>query len=615
MNIEITGSTRDAKSLLNIPASVTIFTQNDINSMGVTTLNELTNFVPGFQVRRASVGHSQSVRGHRAEEAILIILDGHRLNNDYRGDVRLLYERISLENIDRVEFIRGPGSAIYGSNAFSAVINIISEKQNDKITFRTSRYSNQLSAQSYIKGLDYSFSAFIKGVKDNGEKFSNVDNLLNNGITNTKDSFKSTDLKLYAKYKDFSLSYIHYDKKLDNYYIFSRLSDNNYRRTYYDNIRASYEKKLNNKLNTKISYTYTTGREKSIADFSPQGGPFNIAPLTIQSNTKLTTHSIEWINDYIFNQDHFLSIGLEYRHPSTELIGTYNYDIITPTYSYDPNGFSFPALNERSRDIYGIYWQYQGTFNENIHITLGLRYDEYSDFGSSLNPRINVVYEIDSRTSIKLLYSEAFRAPAQDEISLINNPVFLGNPEIDSEKVYTYEAILLHKFDNHILNLGYYENYISDEIKTTLQGSTTVYENGSSSKFRGIEAEYTGNLSDNFKLITNIHYLLDKPDSAFNASNTTASAILNYNRNKFNANINSFYHSSIKKSADGSLGTMPSYTIFNTKLSYQVLQSTQLYIQANNLFDKEYYAPAGGGHSVELPVRGLELFVGATLEF
>jgi len=108
---------------------------------------------------------------------------------------------------------------------------------------------------------------------------------------------------------------------------------------------------------------------------------------------------------------------------------------------------------------------------------------------------------------------------------------------------------------------------------------------------------------------------LDKPDSAFNASNTTASAILNYNRNKFNANINSFYHSSIKKSADGSLGTMPSYTIFNTKLSYQVLQSTQLYIQANNLFDKEYYAPAGGGHSVELPVRGLELFVGATLEF
>ena len=135
MDIKISGSTLTDESILTVPSSVTVFTQADIRQLGVNRLTQLANFVPGFQSYRSDESGVQEMvsnRGRRlgaAGREILVLLDGTRLNNDYNGGAFANIPYITLANVERVEFIRGPGSAIHGANAALAVINIITQKK------------------------------------------------------------------------------------------------------------------------------------------------------------------------------------------------------------------------------------------------------------------------------------------------------------------------------------------------------------------------------------------------------------------------------------------------------------------------------------------------------
>ena len=105
--------------------------------MGADYLHELINFVPGFQSFRQgenSVQHYYSARGHRSSTAsreVLILIDGMRMNREF--DNVFSVPMLSLHNVEKIEFIRGPGSAIYGSNAFMGVINITTQKNQNRI--------------------------------------------------------------------------------------------------------------------------------------------------------------------------------------------------------------------------------------------------------------------------------------------------------------------------------------------------------------------------------------------------------------------------------------------------------------------------------------------------
>ncbi|MCG8535186.1 MAG: Plug domain-containing protein, partial [Pseudomonadales bacterium] len=137
MELEITSSTLTAKNVKSVPASVSVFTKEQFMRMGADYLHELINFVPGFQSFRQgenSVQHYYSARGHRSSTAsreVLILIDGMRMNREF--DNVFSVPMLSLHNVEKIEFIRGPGSAIYGSNAFMGVINITTQKNQNRI--------------------------------------------------------------------------------------------------------------------------------------------------------------------------------------------------------------------------------------------------------------------------------------------------------------------------------------------------------------------------------------------------------------------------------------------------------------------------------------------------
>jgi len=131
LQVQVTGSTLTQENRLSVPAAVTVFTHQEIKRMGLDYLDELANLVPGFQSYRSaqsSLSSPISSRGRlNSLEApeLLVMVDGQRVDGPRSNGTTVVYPKYTLAYIQRVEFIRGPGSAVYGSNAMMGVINII----------------------------------------------------------------------------------------------------------------------------------------------------------------------------------------------------------------------------------------------------------------------------------------------------------------------------------------------------------------------------------------------------------------------------------------------------------------------------------------------------------
>ncbi len=137
MKVEV--ASKSGQIVSEAPSSVTIFTKAEIHNMGVSTLEELLNFVPGMQVARTEeVGskiNTVSVRGRRtihSSPEVLFLIDGQRLNGAWDGGALVFNNHMSVDGIKQVEVIRGPGSALYGSNAFLAVVNVVTDTSSNE---------------------------------------------------------------------------------------------------------------------------------------------------------------------------------------------------------------------------------------------------------------------------------------------------------------------------------------------------------------------------------------------------------------------------------------------------------------------------------------------------
>jgi len=621
LQVEISGSTRTNESLLDVPSSVTVFTAQDIQQLGANSLYELINFVPGFQARKngeASTKYSTAGRGHESNRHLLVLLDGHRLNSEYVGSINSFFDSVPLDNIERVEFIRGAGSAVYGSNAYIGVINLITKKDETGAGLRFSKNASQASASLALNEEEYDLSLFIKGVNDSGQKYSDITDTLGNGKNSAYDPYESFDFQVFGAYKNFELSYIHNERHLDDFYILQELSYLSGDDSRFDSVSLSYDLQINDNFDSKLILAYMDMKNRLFGELSNQSFPFLVDVLRGKGVATEKTKNVEWINTYEFSDENRLIVGAEFRHSEVQADNQSNYDIVGSfPFAYDANYFKYEAISPVTRKIYGLYGQYQSSLSEQVKMTLGLRYDDYSDFGSSLNPRVTLVYQPLEKTSLKLLYAQAFRAPSISQLYLKNNPVIKGNSDLDAETIKSYEAILVQQFTLQTFQVSYYENHMSDIIENlTIAGDLDTYRNGDKAVYKGVDFEYLAEVHDNLTLRATYSYVFEKPASAAQNSEHIASGIINYSWNKFNFNTSGYYHHAIDKDASGTFGKMPSYFIANAKFAYEFYDNASFYLQANNLLDKKYFTPEPTEVvNLEVPNRGRELFVGLEVGF
>ncbi|MCB0267561.1 MAG: TonB-dependent receptor plug domain-containing protein [Calditrichaeota bacterium] len=181
LNTPVSAAAKYEQSVSDAPASVTVITSVEINNYGFQTLQDVFQIIQGFYT---SDDHNYTYLGVRGfsrptdyNNRILLLVNGHALNENVYGSAAIGTELggFNLASIDRIEIIRGPGSALYGTNAMFAIINIVTQKGKtiDGLEIRAEYGSHNflvgsaLFGKKYANGLDVTFSA--RWVDDNGE--------------------------------------------------------------------------------------------------------------------------------------------------------------------------------------------------------------------------------------------------------------------------------------------------------------------------------------------------------------------------------------------------------------------------------------------------------------
>ena len=492
-------ATGTAQPISRAPAVASVITAEDIKEMGATDVDEVLEAVPGLHVSRSFYANAPSYtfRGiySTLNPQVLMLVNGISVNNIYQGDRGLMWAGMPVEAISRIEVIRGPGSALYGADAVAGVINIITKSANEidgwEIGSRVGSFNTQDLWGLYggkLGGFDVSFS--VEGRKTDGhdEDIKEDFQTFLDGVTATNASFApdSTNnerdwidtrldiskgnwqLRAGLQHRDNVGSGAGVNNILDPSGEFS--SDRWNADLTYNN--DSWIDNLN--ITSQVSFFNTSQEvEEDQLVFPPGaivaglGGPF---PNGVIGNPEVWERHLRYSTTALFTgfENHQVRIGAGYVH--SEIYKTKE----EKNFGLDGNGVPIPLgsppvdvsdtpavfLPEKHRNNSFAFLQDVWQISNDWELTAGLRYDDYNDFGDTWNPRLALVWAARHDLTAKLLYGEAFRAPSLAEFRLQNNPVALGNDDLDPEEMETIELAFDYRPKDNLtlgLNLFRYE--------------------------------------------------------------------------------------------------------------------------------------------------------------
>lgn len=635
MEIQVTGSTLTPEKIIKVPAAVTVFTHDELRRLGLDSLNELMNLVPGFQSYRSSTApfsYAASSRARRigySAAEILILIDGQRLNSPRDSGSTTILTNLPLMNIEQVEFIRGPGAAIYGSNAMMGIINIVTRTNANEVSIS---YGQSDRKQIYLLASDnigeLSFDLFTHFEKDQGEQYTLPDTF-SSELIQTNDPKEVFDFNLKLAWQNTQVNVQHKEYESRDFYQLGTLS-NNFNRGDVELSSLSLKQDFNWFAVSSyawLSYYQTSSGISSQLTapgelFLASGGASNEALFIRADFDNYSENRLLWHNDWYINQYSSLQFGVEFRHTNApETVAKNNFDLGDLSNSNFPIAYygslqaTTPVQAKSSRDILGVYAQYQQSLFESSHFTLGLRYDDFSEIGSQLTPRFAWVQEINENHSIKFLYGEAFRAPAEDELNLQNNPLLLGNPDLIPESVKSQEYIWLSQWSNTSASVGYFENRFEHSIvQISVDGGTRQYKNIEQQPIKGIEVELSHQFNQHFLVRATYTHINEKSTLSYREADQLASLMVNYHYENWNINLISSYHGVREMPTGGSEEIrikLDAYWQLFAKLKYKFNSDWQGFIQVKNLSDEHYSTPAVSTHLDNgIPNRSREFLLG-----
>ena len=459
------GASKFEQKVTEAPSSVTIITADEIQKYGYRTLADLLQSVPGFYVTNdrnyvyagvQGISRPSDYNGH-----ILVLIDGHRMNDDIYDSAFIGTESIiDLDLAERVEIIRGPGSSLYGTNAFLGVINVITKRGGDLNGAELSADAGSLQTfrgrasygQKYANGLELLLSESVYNSKGNRQLFFPEFNspATNNGIAQDADTDRFHSTFLSTTYGDFTFraGYVSREKRIPTASFDTVFNDPRTRtidaRAYGD---LQYHHVFGDEweFNARGYYDWYKYDAQYIYDYSGAGIP----PSTINKDY---ARSDWWGVDLSVSrrlwERHRFTLGTEEIFNTRQLQG-----------NYDQQPYFLYLLSQHSTTIYAVYAQDEFTIRKNLLLTAGMRYDRYSTFGGTLNPRLGLIYAPQENTAIKVLYGQAFRAPNVYELYYQAPTGYETNPNLHPETIKKTEIIFERYFQKHayLSTSGFYQ--------------------------------------------------------------------------------------------------------------------------------------------------------------
>ncbi|MCV2366527.1 TonB-dependent receptor plug domain-containing protein [Roseateles oligotrophus] len=603
LQVRITAATLTEASLTTVPASATVFVREQIQQLGVKTLEELMNHVPGYQsflIDDANALYSsRSRRIAFATREVLVILDGQRLNHDTFGGSN--DNNLPLANVARVEFLRGPGSAIYGANAFLGVINIITSKTlNDaavSLVGARKIYSEINASHAFDNGLQTSI--FIQGVNGKGEKQS-VFAPAEGKFTNVQPDRSDQVINWNAQWGEWALQAHYANSRVDGGYVIGSANDDdnklrtrtsfwamNYRHQISDGWLVS-SRIFNSNFSNLYQFRQTTA--PAIASSISSGRE-------IGSENRLSWHQGK--------ADALL--GFDYSHNSGDAQAQIWLPPAAPQASID-------AIPSTKRNVAALYAQWQDDFFDGLSYIMGVRHDQYSDIGGNTSPRLGLIWKMNLKNTLKILYGEAFRAPAYNELGYKNNFFQVGNPNLTPELAKTTELIWIHSDAGHFSSISLFDTDIKNSVELNLATPLPhPYINGANQHMHGAEFEWLWHFANNWQLRSNLTHMF-KPAVAINKdAESMAGASVIYQARGLSASLSGRYRGAVKTRDASAQGyhALGAFALFDAHVNYRIDSAWQIFGTVRNLADRNYTLPAavnnvgvpGGRRQVEIGAR------------
>ncbi len=532
-------------------ASVTVISQDQIRRMGARHLMEAIRAVPGMTTSYLVTGQYYSLETRGIEKQysqdVLILLDGHPLNSNLLGSATWTLDNLILDNVKRIEVIRGPGSALYGANAFSAVINVITLAPQDIEGAELSAGLGSHDSQQYnllfgrTLGSDFGLSGNLNYYHSDGygahlesDYQTRLDALF--GIKasqapgEARASDEKTDLALRLEKGGWSFDVRYIERGKDAGPALGRsLNQRSHTESVDYSLVLGYQTALSEDLDIQGKLYRNHNDMENILQLIPDGG----AAMTPDGVPVILPRGMIGVPEAKNNrgggelqfiwrpgESHTLVAGLSHEEMK-------QYDVrYQANFLYTPMpGVIVPLADmtdlseiqnynqDVSRTFQALFIQEIWDISPRLRLNVGGRYDDYSDFGASFNPRLGLRWEFVPDYDLKLLYGRAFRAPSFYELYNVNNPSLMGNPELEPETIDTYEISLGGRFtpDFQARITGFY-NKINDAIAPRQIGLQDHLMNQGKRRSYGIESQFRLDIDAGSYLAA--HYTWQKSESA-----------------------------------------------------------------------------------------------------
>ena len=609
MNLDIdivSGASKYAQKVTEAPSSVSIVTADEIRKYGYRTLADILRSVRSFYTTYDRNYHYVGIRGFGRpgdyNVRLLLLLDGHRINDNLDDSASIGTEfAIDVDLIDRVEVIRGPSSSLYGANAFFGVINIVTKRGQKLSGLETAaeaasfgKYKGRLSyGDKFRNGLEMILSGSIYDSKGQDLYFKEFDDpATNNGVAENCDDDQYRSFFGRLSCRDFILQggYVSREKGIPTASFESEFNDPRNRtvdgQAY---VSLKYKHRFNNQLAVmaRLSYNHYNYDGDYVFDYSEDDVPYILVNKDVGrgkcwgGELKLTKNLMA---------KHRFVLGAEYRD-----------NIQQDQSNYDEKVY---LDDKRDAKNWALYVQDEFQILHSLIFNAGLRYDHYDTFGGTTNPRLGLIYAPIEKTSLKLLYGQAFRAPNVYELYYDDGEdTQKANPDLEPETIKTYELIVEQYIGTHFRGsvAGFY--YEIDDLigqHTDPTDDLLVFKNLEEIEAKGLELELEGKWDSGLK--GRVSYTFQKAedrqtgDVLSNSPKHLAkfSVGVPLIKEKLFAGMEAQYMSTRRTLADKDADAfwLTNLTLSSTKLVKGLEVSASVY----NLFDKRYGDPGSGEH-------------------
>ncbi len=633
LNIEVSGTTFSGETLTTAPASVTVFTQRDIRHLGLQYLNELASLVPGFQSKRQSDGasiYSISARGRQVgtgTRSVKIIINGQPISSAYIESSTAIINLIPLNNVSKIEFIRGPGSVVYGSGALLASINIETYQDDNTAEIALGNWDYvgnhfNYSQDGFYASIDYSSSS--------GDDYQLLDPDTGKFL-DAKDPIDQGHVYLAKKTGQHKFFFQHHKIASSGFYVVDRVNENFAKENRQYSILSSSHLLISDAYFDLTLHTSFNKRNTSFsAQLSPPGALSglndgnSLEPILARATTKSQQQGVRLIADWLMLNSH-LTVGGEYQYSEPVKALAYSnfnlYDISLgqfPVRYYANGPDPIPFVGAHDNQNFALFGEYQHQFNSEINTTCSLRYDYAQNTQSEeVLPRLALVYEFVQDNYFKAIYSEAFRNPGSLELYAINNNTLLGNEDLVAEKAKTAEVIWASNSHFGVFNVSYYFNEIENAIKQVVVSSgERKFDNSASDSNDGVELEYRQIFDDAYQLNLTYYRQNTVLNESFRLSESGGSLAVLWHNNNFNGGFTSVYQSASQNLSGTDLVNLPSTWLHTININYQHNPKLTSQLLVKNIANIQGMNPAISSLLAKgIPSRGRQVIYSIRLGF